>query len=114
MDEDRVYCVPNMIIPNSPLLFDGTVCVGCNACVENCMMDILLPNPEEGKPPIVLYPDECWYCGCCVQECPLGDQGALTLNWPITMKMRWKRKETGENYRLGMPNPPAPNKRPPV
>jgi NAD-dependent dihydropyrimidine dehydrogenase PreA subunit len=114
MDSENVYGGPNVIIPNRPVLFDANACTGCNSCVETCMMDVLLPNPEQGKPPIVLYPDECWYCGCCVQECPSGDAGAIYLNWPLTLRMRWKRKETGENYRLGMPDPPPPNEKPPV
>lgn len=112
MNDENVYRVSNPIIPNKPVLFDAAVCTGCNSCVESCMMDVLLPNSEKGEPPIVLYPDECWYCGCCVMECPLGDRGAVTLNWPITLRVRWKRKETGENYRVGMSDPPPPNKKP--
>ena len=114
MDNENVYGTPNLIIPNRPVLFDAAVCTGCNSCVESCMMDVLLPNPQGGEPPIVLYPDECWYCGCCVMECPLRDEGAVTLNWQITLRMRWKRKDTGESYRVGMPNPPPPNEKPPV
>jgi hypothetical protein len=29
-------------------------------------------------------------------------------------RVRWKRKDTGEHYRIGMPNPPPPNTRPMV
>jgi len=32
-------------------------------------MEVFIPNPEKGKPPIILYPEECWYGGCCVEEC---------------------------------------------
>lgn len=39
-----------------PILYDETKCVGCNACVNICQVDILIPSPEKGKHPIVLYP----------------------------------------------------------
>ena len=114
MAGEKVYAVPNLITPNRPLEFDENVCNGCNRCVENCLMDVLIPNPEKGKPPIILYPDECWYEGSCVKECPLREKGAIRMNWPLVFKMRWKRKETGDHFRLGMPDPPPPNPKPPV
>jgi len=114
MAENKIVAEPNLIIPNKPLEFDATACNGCNACVEACLMDVLMPNPEKGKPPIIVYPDECFYEGSCVMECPRRDKGAIKLRWPLIFKMRWKRKETGEHYRLGMPNPPSPNPRPPA
>jgi NADH-quinone oxidoreductase subunit F len=57
-------------------------------------------------PPIVLYPDECWFCGTCVEECPA--PGAITMVAPLNQRVGWKRKETGEMYRLGMKDPPPP------
>ena len=114
MAEEKVYMLPNLITPNEPVEFDEEVCNGCNRCVEICLMDVLFPNPEKGKSPVVLYPDECWQCGSCILECPLGDKGAVKVKWPLMTKMRWKSKETGEHFRLGMPNPPPPNTRPPV
>ena len=106
--------LPNQATPNKPLVFDEAVCNGCNACVEACSPGVLVPNPEEGKPPIILYPDECWYGACCVVECPHRFEGAIKLVHPVMQKVRWKRKETGEHFRIGMPNPPPPNTRPPV
>lgn len=114
MSEEKAYMLPNLITPNKPVEFNEEVCNGCNKCVDICMMDVLVPNPDKGKPPIVLYPDECWHGGCCLKECPLRDEGALKVNVPLMSRMRWKRKETGEHFRLGMPNPPLPNTRPPV
>jgi hypothetical protein len=32
----------------------------------------------------------------------------------MMQRVRWKRKATGEHYRVGMKNPPPPNNRPPV
>ena len=48
-----------------PLIFDAEKCIGCNRCANICQVDILIPNPEKGKPPVVLYPGECYYCGRC-------------------------------------------------
>ena len=86
-------------------------CKGCNICVDVCRSDVMVPNPEKCKPPIVLYPDECWFCGCCVEHCPTG---ANRLEHPLNQRIGWKRKETGEYFRIGMKNPPPPNTRPPV
>lgn len=114
MSEDKVYMLPSLITPNKPVEFDEKVCNGCNTCVEVCRSDVLMPNPEKGKPPIILYPDECWYGGCCVAACPLWEQGAIKMKHPLAQRVGWKRKETGEHFRIGMLNPPPPNRRPPV
>jgi NAD-dependent dihydropyrimidine dehydrogenase PreA subunit len=74
--------------------------------------DVMVPDPEEGKPPIVLYPDECWFCGCCVAHCPV--EGAIVMEHPLNQRVGWKRKETGDYFRIGMKNPPPPNTKPPV
>ena len=62
------------------------------------------------QPPIVLYPDECWFCGTCVEECPV--PGAIRMEHPLNQRVGWKRKATGELFRIGMVNPPAPGNRP--
>ena len=110
----RAYMVPNPPTPNRAIDFDESVCNGCNRCVEICRSDVLMPNPEKKKPPIVLYPDECWYCGTCVQEC--SRPGAITMLHPLhqSISVVWKRADTGETFRLGMRNPPPPNTRPPA
>lgn len=114
MTEKKVYMLPNQPTPNKPVVFNDEICNGCNRCVEMCTQDVFVPNPQKGKPPIILYPEECWYGGSCVMVCPLRFQGAIKLVNPVMQKVRWKRKETGEHFRVGMPNPPAPNTRPPV
>jgi NADH-quinone oxidoreductase subunit F len=63
-------------------------------------------------PPLVLYPDDCWFCGTCVEECPA--EGAIRMEHPLNQRVGWKRKDTGELFRIGMKNPPPPNNRPPV
>ena len=56
-------------------------------------------NPESGKPPLVLYPDECWFCGSCVEDC---HAGAAEFHHPLGQRIPWKRKETGEMFRTDM------------
>ena len=94
----KIYALPNWCTPSMPVIFDPDICNGCNQCVEVCQVDVLIPNPEKGKPPIVLYPEECWYAGCCEGACPR--PGAIRLHIPLTQRVRWKRKETGEHFRL--------------
>jgi|GEM_PF-3860928 len=45
------------VIPCSatPLIYDDEKCIGCNACADICQCDIILPNPEKGKHPIVMF-----------------------------------------------------------
>ncbi len=73
----------------TPISFDVTKCIGCNRCLEACQIDVFLPSEEEGQPPYVAYPDECWYCGCCVMECPTG---AIRLKHPLMNQSRWVEK----------------------
>jgi NAD-dependent dihydropyrimidine dehydrogenase PreA subunit len=109
----KIYMVPNPPTPNRAVAFNSDVCLGCNSCVEVCPTDVLMPNPEPGKPPVVLYPEECWYCGGCVEEC--SSPGAIAMIHPASQRIsvNWKRKSSGEFFRLGMKNPPPSNNRPP-
>lgn len=77
------------VVPCSarPLIYDEEKCIGCNRCAEVCQVDILIPNPEKGKPPVVLYPGECYYCGCCVMVCP--SPGAIRLQHPIMNRAKF-------------------------
>lgn len=100
MAQEKVYAIPNVPTPNTPVIIDDEICTGCNECVDVCQMDIFIPNPEAGKPPIVLHPEECWYGGDCVFVCP---SGAITFHWPLNQSVAWKRKATGEYFHLGAP-----------
>ena len=106
------YSMPSPAGTGKVLAFDKEKCVGCNLCVDVCPLDVMIPNPEPGEEPIVLYADECWFCGGCVQECP---HKAITLVAPARQRISTilKRKETGEEFRVGMKNPLPPNTAPP-
>ena len=124
--ENKAYAVPNPLTPCQAIIIDPNLCCGCNACVNVCRVDVLLPNPSDseeaeedggqasssGKPPLVVYPDECWFCGVCVEHCPV--PGAIRMEHPLNLRIGWKRKETGEYFRIGMKNPPPPNTKPPI
>lgn len=94
--KENIYSCPNIPGPGHPVIFDPTVCKGCNTCVDACQMDVFIPNPEKGKPPIPLFPDECWYCGSCVERCPVS--GAIKFNHPLMQRVHWRRKTTGEDF----------------
>ena len=66
---------------------NGEVCTGCNICVDICMMDVLAPNPKKGEPPIVAYPEECWFEGSCVEMCPQREKGAIKVVIPLPMRV---------------------------
>lgn len=111
--ENITYMVPNPMTPCQAIIINSELCNGCNKCVNVCRSDVLMPNPVKGNPPIILYPDECWFCGCCVEHCPISG-GVIRMEHPLNQRVGWKRKETGEHFRIGMKNPPPPNTKPPV
>ena len=102
-ESGKTYMIPNVTGPTEAVTIDPDICVGCNACVDICRVQTIMPNPVPGQPPVVVYPDECWYCACCVEACRTG---ALTMNLPINQRIFFKRKETGEIYRLGQSGAP--------
>lgn len=108
----KAYIVPNPMTPCKAIVIDAELCIGCNTCADVCRSNVMVPNPEKGQLPILLYPDECWFCGCCASDCPI--PGAIRVEHPLNQRVGWKRKETGEYFRIGMKNPPPPNTRPPV
>lgn len=80
-----------------PVVFNEKVCDGCNLCVDICPMDILAANPEKGKPPVVTYPDECFYDGNCLLRCPLKDKGAIKVVVPLPMRVSISRGKKTES-----------------
>jgi NAD-dependent dihydropyrimidine dehydrogenase PreA subunit len=89
VSEDNCFNIPEMPAAN-PILIDSKICTGCNKCVNICQVDLLLPNHTKGAPPVVMYPGECWYCGCCVVECPV--EGAIKLRHPLMNRVFWTAK----------------------
>ena len=74
-----------------PISYNESLCVGCNSCVNICQCDILFPNEIKGKPPIVMYPGECYYCGACVMVCP--KKGAIKLTHPIMNQAKFVKSK---------------------
>jgi NAD-dependent dihydropyrimidine dehydrogenase PreA subunit len=101
MSQEKIVAIPNIISPNSPVVFNLDICNGCNHCVEVCQIDVYIPHPRKGKRPIVLHPEECWYCGCCVNDCP--GPGAIAFKWPLQQRGYWKNKATGEVHQIQSP-----------
>lgn len=98
-----IYVFPNPTGPTSAVAIDEDLCIGCNSCASICRIQTILPNAVKGKPPVVAYPDECWYCGCCVEACPTG---ALEMRLPINQRVMFKDKESGDIFRLGTKDAP--------
>lgn len=74
-----------------PIMIDEEVCTGCNICVDICPSDVYEANPEKGKPPVVKYPEECWFDGYCVYRCPASAAGAIKIITPLPMRVCIKR-----------------------
>jgi len=73
------------------IYFNEDTCTGCNICVDVCMCDKLAPNTEKGKSPIETYPDECWFCGCCITHCPQNEKGAIQIVTPFPMRGAFRK-----------------------
>ncbi len=85
-NSSSIFEMPSSI----PVIIDEQRCNGCNLCINTCQVDIFLPNRIAGGPPQVVYPGECWYCGCCVAICPV--KGAIRLQHPLMNRVSWKER----------------------
>lgn len=79
-----------------PVEINPEICNGCNKCVEVCQCDVFAPNPEAGKPPLILFPQECWQEGSCVEACPR--KGAIRWKRLPSQRVRCRRKATGKDF----------------
>ena len=99
-EERKALMVQNPATPGSVIVIDPEKCNGCNTCVDVCRTQVIVPNLRKGERPIVLYPDECWFCGDCARHCP---SGALMVRYPLNQRVvGWKRKATKEYFAMGM------------
>ncbi|MBI4968741.1 MAG: 4Fe-4S binding protein [Rhodospirillales bacterium] len=61
-------------------VIDKKKCNGCGLCALYCPLDVIYMEDGIGH---VVYPDECWHCGACRQECAKGavrfEFGAMML-----------------------------------
>jgi NAD-dependent dihydropyrimidine dehydrogenase PreA subunit len=55
---------------------DYDLCTGCGRCVKTCTVDVIRLD-EQGKKPVIKYPEECMTCGYCEIDCP---QGAIYVS----------------------------------
>lgn len=66
-----------------PAQFNWTLCSGCGLCERQCPGDIIrMQDTPNGARPWNLYPQECWHCASCRQDCPAG---AVTIIFPPDM-----------------------------
>jgi len=62
------------------IIIDYATCTGCGKCYEVCPPDIF-DFDQERHLLTVAYPEECWYCGTCIYDCPV--DGALRMELPF-------------------------------
>lgn len=73
-----------------PPVIDSKKCKACGKCVDICSEDVFFGSMKK-KVPVVNYPDECWHCSACVEECPV--DGAIRLRIPLPMMVLYKTAE---------------------
>ena len=56
---------------------------GCGLCDSICPADaIYMQTAEDDDIPYLKYPEECWHCGSCRQDCP---DEAIQIEFPPDM-----------------------------
>lgn len=56
------------MLPSNYLPEAGEDCIGCELCIERCLLDALSMDDETDRP--VVDPDKCIGCGVCAITCP--------------------------------------------
>ena len=62
-----------------PPVFDARLCTGCGTSEDTCPLDIIYMDEQNGLS-FAKYPEECWHCGSCRQECPVE---AIQIRFPL-------------------------------
>ncbi len=70
-----------------PPIINKKKCIACGICADVCPQDVFFGSKKK-EAPVVSYPDECWHCNACVQECP--EEGAIRLRIPVPMMVLHK------------------------
>ncbi len=77
-----------------PPVIDSELCNFCGICYDICPQNVFavpatsqdgspaMPAGNLEAPPLVAYPQECWYCGGCVVDCPTD---AIHLRLPLPL-----------------------------
>lgn len=52
-----------------PAVINKIKCNGCALCALYCPLDVIYMVDGVAE---VRYPDECWHCGACRQDCTKG------------------------------------------
>ena len=63
-----------------PPVINEILCNRCGICYNICPQDVFSFQSKQKEVPDVAYPQECWYCGGCVVDCP---KEAITLKLPL-------------------------------
>ncbi len=69
-----------------PPIIDRTKCQACDLCAEICPTDVFFGSNKK-EIPSVRYPEECWHCNACVNDCP---QQAIRLRIALPMSVVYK------------------------
>lgn len=69
-----------------PPVIDSDKCTRCGTCFDVCTEDVYF-NSQTGEVPSVTYPDFCFHCNCCVEECPVE---AIKLRIPLPQMLLFK------------------------
>jgi adenylylsulfate reductase subunit B len=64
-----------------PPVINQELCTGCGICEDSCPLDVIYMDEGESKS-YVKYPEECWHCGSCRQDC---HEGAIEIRFPLRM-----------------------------
>ena len=72
-----------------PPEIDYEKCTGCGACREVCAEDVFFgtTEPPAAEKPAVTYPEACFHCYLCVEECPAD---AVSVRTPLQMHVPYK------------------------
>jgi adenylylsulfate reductase, subunit B len=69
-----------------PPIIDRAKCQACGVCMEICPTDVYFGSAQD-KVPSIQYPEECWHCKACVNDCP---HQAISLRVALPMLVVYK------------------------